>query len=300
MSREVKRVPLDFDQPLRKVWPGYLRPDTFAERDCPDCENGYSPQAQHLHDLWHGHLPFDPTSTGSEALTAHSPAVWAFAQRNVANAPDFYGTGDAAILREATRLANLWNGMWAHHLTQADVDALVTAGRLMDFTHAWNPETRRNEKIEPPITPSAEQVNDWSLRGFGHDSINAWVVVRSRCEREGFPVECATCGGHGSLEAYPGQRAEAEAWERTEPPTGEGWQLWETVSEGSPISPVFASADGLAAWMSDPERGDKWVPAEVAAKFIEAGWAPSGFASERTGVVSGVEFVGMWSEEAEA
>lgn len=29
---------------------------------------------------------------------------------------------------------------------------------------------------------------------------------------------------------------------------GDGWQLWETTSEGSPQSPVFATADELAEW----------------------------------------------------
>lgn len=32
---------------------------------------------------------------------------------------------------------------------------------------------------------------------------------------------CETCDGEGTLEVYPGQRAEAEAWEPTEPPAGE-------------------------------------------------------------------------------
>ena len=65
------------------------------------------------------------------------------------------------------------------------------------------------------------------------------------------------------------------------------------MSEGSPVSPVFATADGLAAWMSDPERGDRWVPQEVAAKFIADGWAPAFVSSARThGLVSGVEYVG--------
>ena len=59
---------------------------------------------------------------------------------------------------------------------------------------------------------TAEQVNEWSLRGFGHDSINASIVIRARCEREGVPDECSRCHGHGSIETYPGQRAEAEAW----------------------------------------------------------------------------------------
>lgn len=33
-----------------------------------------------------------------------------------------------------------------------------------------------------------------------------------------------------------------------EPPTGEGFQLWETTTEGSPQSPVFASVEELADW----------------------------------------------------
>lgn len=33
-----------------------------------------------------------------------------------------------------------------------------------------------------------------------------------------------------------------------EPPTGEGYQLWETTSEGSPASPVFATLDELCEW----------------------------------------------------
>jgi hypothetical protein len=32
------------------------------------------------------------------------------------------------------------------------------------------------------------------------------------------------------------------------PPKGDGWQLWETTSEGSPSSPVFKTADELAEW----------------------------------------------------
>lgn len=62
---------------------------------------------------------------------------------------------------------------------------------------------------------------------------------------------CPTCAGYGSVEKYPGQRAEAEAWEPTEPPEGEGWQMWETTSEGSPMSPVFATAEALAAWLAE-------------------------------------------------
>jgi hypothetical protein len=244
VSREVRRVPLDFDHPLNEVWLGYLLPERLHEDPCPDCKNGYSPHAQYLFDLWYGYVPFDPRSTGSEPLSHRTPAVQAFAERNVANAPDYYGTGRVAVVREATRLAELWNGMWSHHLCQDDVDALVDGDRLWDFTRRWSSETGW-EKIDPPVRPTAQQVNEWAIRTMGHDSLNASVVVRARCEREGFDVECATCQGHGSAEVYPGQRAEAEAWEPTSPPEGEGWQLWETVSEGSPITPVFPTPEGL-------------------------------------------------------
>jgi hypothetical protein len=296
MGREVRRVPADFDWPLNKVWEGYLSPDRLDGKKCPDCKSGYSPQAQNLYDLWYGKLPFDPASTGSTPWKHDSPAVRAFAERNLSNAPDYYGTGEAATVREGQRLAALFNGQWSHHISQDDVDALVAAGRLMDLTHTWSREDGW-QKIEPPVTPTAEQVNEWSLRGFGHDGINASVAVRARCEREGVDDTCPTCQGHGSVEAYPGQRAEAEAWESTDPPQGDGWQLWETVSEGSPISPVFATSDELVAWMSDPARGDRWVPPATAAKFIADGWAPSFVGTPSTGLVSGVEWVGHHADD---
>lgn len=83
-----------------------------------------------------------------------------------------------------------------------------------------------------------------------------------------------------------------------DPPEGPAWQLWETVSDGSPISPAFASADELAGWMSDPERGRDWVPQAVAAAFTAEGWAPSGFSTPTTGLVSGVEYVGRHAPNA--
>src|SRR5690606_7531262 len=71
---------------------------------------------------------------------------------------------------------------------------------------------------------------------------------KAACERQGLPVSCDQCDGDGTRERYPGQRAEAEAWTETEPPAGDGWQLWETTSEGSPSSPVFKTPEDLAAW----------------------------------------------------
>jgi hypothetical protein len=36
-----------------------------------------------------------------------------------------------------------------------------------------------------------------------------------------------------------------------DPPEGEGFQLWETTSEGSPVSPVFESLEELCEWCAD-------------------------------------------------
>jgi hypothetical protein len=92
------------------------------------------------------------------------------------------------------------------------------------------------------------------------------------------------------------------------PPAGEGWQLWQTVSDG-PISPVFKTADELIDWMSQPETdpkvlrygtpsmpwGQGW-PRETAEKFVKGPrWAPSGVITLHpdgsSEMISGVDFM---------
>lgn len=306
MGREIKRVPLNFDFPIDSgTWSGYVMPDKFNEDPCPDCERGYSWQYERLHALWYGYTKFDPKLAGSTPLTIHTPVVRAFAERNVGRAPEFYGTGEQAVDWEAHRLVSMWNQQWNHHLSQGDVDALVADGRLRDFTHTFDssrPPTERWQPIEPPVHPTATQINEWSIRSMGHDSINAYVVINARCERYGTSTQCATCEGNGSHEAYPGQREEAEKWERTEPPTGEGWQLWQTVSDG-PISPVFETPEELARWMSSSaynwgvSNGTK-ITYESALAFITGpGWAPSFVGTSANGLETGEQFMSRTEQE---
>jgi len=308
VSREIKRVPIDFDWPLYRKWWGYLRPDKYDEYPCDACEGrGYSQIALHLFDVWYGEARFDPAMTGSTPFTARHPVIWARAQRNVNDAPDYYGADlvdeQVAVLAEAQRLANHFNRSWLHHLAQEDVEALLAADRLWDFTSVFTPG-RGWQRCLGGRPPTAAEVNEWSLTGFGHDSCNAGVVVRARCEAAGQPVLCDLCHGDGSFEVYAGQRDEAENWQRTEPPDGDGWQAWETISEGSPISPVFPTAEGLATWWSNPDREDRyakdWMPYPAAHQFVLAGHSAGSIAQADGDTVAGHEYVGMLNLEQAA
>jgi len=281
MSREVRRVPLDFSWPLGKVWDGYEFPERLNGVRCDDCELGYSDEAQFFYDEWYGKVPFDPASMGSTPFLPEGEEAQAWARRQLESSPEYYGTGPAALYREAVRITEIWNSSWSHHLSQADVDALVAEERLWDFTKDFIPGTgwvaKENSKV-----PTAAEVNSWSLFGFGHDGINSGVCIRNRAEREGVPYVCSTCHGEGSLERYPGQRAEAEAWEPKALPEGEGWQLWETVSEGSPLTEVCPSAEHLADRISMAPRrylgagDDKPRSHQEILDWIKgSGWLPS-------------------------
>ena len=74
-----------------------------------------------------------------------------------------------------------------------------------------------------------------------------------------------------------------------EPHEGEGYQIWETVSEGSPVSPVFAKPEDLANWMVENDTSimrdatyEDWIA------FIDIGWAPSMTFTPTQGLRSGV------------
>ena len=129
-----------------------------------------------------------------------------------------------------------------------------------------------------------------SMEIVGHDSIDAWHAEDKVIKAEGLDSEvwgiCQHCEGGGIdpsvIEAY-------EAWERTSPPVGDGYQIWETVSEGSPISPVFATPEELADWMFiNGTNLDSGISKEQWLKFITVGWAPS-LVGDKNGVRSGVE-----------
>lgn len=62
---------------------------------------------------------------------------------------------------------------------------------------------------------------------------------------------CPECDGKckecdGDVDTYV--KPDGTLWKATPPPAGPGYQMWETTSEGSPQSPVFATLDELCVW----------------------------------------------------
>ena len=290
MGRELMRVPLDFSWPMKRPWSGYLNKAAGRTREC-SCEGrGLAPVALHLFNLWYGYLPFKPEDRGGTSYTPSSPAVQAVAQRNVSRSPEFFGSDAAAIEREATRLCALYNAKWSCHLNEMDVKALLDNRRLMDLTHSWTPDAGW-QPLVPAVVPTPQEVNDWNVTTVGHDSCNAFACIKAECRLLGAVYECPHCKGEGRIWNSPEDQAEAEAWERTPPPTGEGYQMWETVTAGSPTSPVFSTPRDLAAWLVANRHGtvDENTSVEQWMEFIEGpGWAPSAMGTAH-GVTSGVE-----------
>lgn len=297
MGRQLRRVPMDFDWPLNKTWKGFLNPHYKEDSvKCPFCSgSGLSKEGQALQNRWYGWGDMEPFGKfiPKNPFSPEHPAIVAFATRNCKNST-FSPTDDPEdIAIEAKRLADLFNGQRSHHLEEVDVDALLKANRLWDFTHrivegkGWKKIPKAEFK-----KPTPEQVNIWSIQGFGHDSINCSVVCRAEAKRLKVPYLCGCCKGNGTLWRSPKHEKMCDKWKETPPPKGKGYQLWETVSEGSPISPVFETPEELARYLvANPWNSTDHCSYETWMKFICGdGWAPS-MIMVNGKVMSGVEAV---------
>jgi hypothetical protein len=107
---------------------------------------------------------------------------------------------------------------------------------------------------EDGYVPSVEEVNEWSFNqpNAQWGVLDRRILIKARADLLGFMGYCEACGGKGELPHFnitAGRKH--EDWRPSEPPDGVGWQLWETVSEGSPLSPVFESPVELAEWCAE-------------------------------------------------
>jgi hypothetical protein len=240
MGRELKRVLLNFSWPEHQVWKGYLNP--YYSQHCKSCNgSGLNSATNKLKDEWYSLDKTEWTNLGN-----------------------------------GKRYNNL---AWQYHLTEIEVKALLDAERLWDFTRIpINEEQRKivQQKIKNGgnswlpynngYIPTPEEVNEWAINGFGHDSLNSWICVKARAKHLGIYGTCKYCKGEGEIWQSEEIKKLHEEWKEFEPPEGDGYQLWETTTEGSPISPVFPTLKELCNWCennastfgSNKTTSEKW------------------------------------------
>lgn len=231
MGRILKRVSLDFKWSINQVWKGYVNP--YHSQKCNACDQtGLNPETKKIHDEWYSfddmfykQNPYRPNARYN--VNAHS-----------------------------------------NNITEVEVEALVRSGRLSDLLDAWyrfNDEKnvwtkcdtsvpyseRKWVECEQPKFPTPEEVNKWNLSCMGHDSINASICTEARAKELGVYGMCECCNGEGEIWFSDEIKKLAEDWERVEPSTGEGFQMWENTSEGSPQTPVFETFDELCDWCTE-------------------------------------------------
>ena len=189
--------------------------------------------------------------------------------------------GGSGLNKETRQLSDDWYDFgdtgrkWMYNLTDHEIQALLDSNRLVDLTHYWK-EGEGWVRIEG-YTPTAEEVNAWAQKGIGHDSFNRWICVEARAKKLGILGYCPMCNGKGHYWCDDSYQKLYEGWEPIEPPEGEGIQIWENVSEGSPVSPVFDNKEELAQWMVDNNTSilhnstyDDWMA------FLDEGYCVSG------------------------
>jgi hypothetical protein len=318
MGRFVQRVPLDFNAPMT-AWAGYIRP-SGGTHSCAVCEGrGQSPLANQLHKLWWGQgadYTAQGDAAGAHPWTAACPEIREMALRNVVRSPNYYVNArseieqmiaarqpetalveadlerpevEAAIVREGERLAANFNKNWMNRLSEADLTAILVAEHGIP-AHLKG-EFDRVAKVWVPFDPAPVfTARQLSAMNMLHFQIGQSACMDRVIQEMGGSWDCPNpdCDG-GTVYDSPEVKAALDAWERTEPPEGEGWQMWQNVSDG-PISPVFETPQALADWMAGSTRYCEGLTSAQWLKFIQGpGWAPSGGSMPGHGMVSGVE-----------
>lgn len=233
MGRELKRVALDFDWELGKIWKGYQNPHNIP---CSQCSGTGLSRA--------GALLDDITMDLARAVR---------------------------ISRGETG-RNHYSAM-NHQMPETDT--------------GFDPELKMLlEKA------TGREIKESSAYYGGHPiayEIQEMLFQKAGIKRDEWGF-CTHCEGEG---ISPDHLEDYEEWESYEPPSGEGWQVWENVSEGSPITPVFKTDQELIEHLSS--KGTSWNKIwskKGATNFVKnSGYAPSAIGTSDGKIMPGYEFV---------
>jgi hypothetical protein len=101
---------------------------------------------------------------------------------------------------------------------------------------------------------------------------------------------------HLRYKEYAGPRPDPDDYMPEWKPGEANWlMMYETCSEGTPISPAFETPEQLARWLTDNNAsafGSMTADYDCWLRVARGGFAPSSVYSPSTGMVSGVEGIG--------
>jgi len=232
MGRELRRVPLDFNWPLDKLWEGFINPHY---KPCPEnekaCFSGWTAAGK-----WLDGIARLIVMIGDEAAVA--PHAEEFKKRG--------RTYPHPYLQELAQAPR----------TEIPRDVMLPLREIKDkfeknrrFEEAYRQHPPRLLPLTPELQKLIEGLIGEPCRGeMGHGL--DWALQERLKKFAGITDEkwgtCPICGGEG---LDPAVKAAYDAWESYPPPEGEGFQLWTTTNEGAPISPVFETLDALCEYL---------------------------------------------------
>lgn len=266
--RTLKRVPLDFKAPLNKVWKGYINPYS-GPYTCESCNgSGVNDATRQISEDFYDHEGFGtrwcydhgfnpngkPASLPPWRILGESRAWCSKITQDEVQAlvdndrlTDFtheYTPGKGFIPKQWST-SGFWCPVCKTAVPQFSEEHCVALCITCAVEMLLLPGNDKRLHV-----PTADEVNKWNERGMGHDAINRWILIEARAKRLGVYGKCKKCRGKGETRLPRKLKKKYKGWKEYEPPTGTGYQLWETCSEGSPITPVFSSAEELADWCS--------------------------------------------------
>lgn len=217
-AHTVERVPLDFDWPLDEIWKGYVNPHYVP---CDTCDGDGDTVAAH----WLSSVSYILAMLGEWAADERGAHPW---------------------LNEFPL---------APHRIRKDLRALYPRMRGGPMPPPDAYETQRPGQDMVDLLTGLVRDAKYPRR----DSLftrERHYVYKAILKAAGMPTKwgvCPDCKGSG-VEAD--HYKDYKRWRSKKPPRGRGWQVWENVSEGAPITPVFATADDLVDYLCT--KGTTW------------------------------------------
>ncbi len=133
--------------------------------------------------------------------------------------------------------------------------------------------------LSPDIADLTEGLAGRKPSFMGHDVCDKWTATKKIIAAAGLPADWGICPHCKGDAIDPEIKEVYEAWKETPPPSGPGYQLWSTTTEGTPMTPVFDTPEGLAHYCATEKvssLGDTTENYETWLKFINgSGWAVS-------------------------